>query len=64
MSDESLPSTIRLLLEARADLSVENWMNVNFIAGHPEGEVLEVALAQANLEIETYLREHPEAGHS
>lgn len=62
MSDESLPSSIRLLLEARAELSVENWMNVNFIAGQPEGEVLEMALAQAKTEIEAYLREHPDAG--
>ena len=57
---EPITPSIRLLIEAHAELTVENWMTVNFIAEPPEGDELAQALAQAKTEIEDYLREHPE----
>lgn len=59
MSEEEIPATIRLLLEARAEITVENWMTVNFIAGAPSEEIREVALEQARTEIDNYLQAYP-----
>lgn len=61
MENETVPPTIRLLLEARAEITIDNWMIVNFVAGMPEGEMLEFAMNQAKIEIDEYFAEHPEA---
>lgn len=59
-----MPPTIRLLLEARAEITIDNWMAVNFVAGMPEGEMLEFAMNQAKIEVDEYREMHTDTGAS